>query len=483
METQADIIDTNASADATLANLLAGADASANASMSASAEATPTGLLEGAGAKADSSANASADATPTDLQAVTDANASMSAEATLTDLRAGTDANANAETDVAATQASGIADSVSSTAGAAEAIVEYETVVIVADRTLAETFLATMPNSLIILYDSSDAVSAAKAIPHALFLVVLCNVDDSVIETGAKMCREVRIMQSLSCPNARPLGQTGGDKTSPGDRTVATPAELLATPAIPPVGTTPQPPVATQDAAPATPAESQSSVATSPQSPTDAPVDGEPSVPVTATAPTNVVRFDINDFFDYVPIPQDVFSVYIFDKIMTTVFDCCYRPKSYGLTPEYGRYLLRGIEMTGNSVASAIDAMIGEGLGNFTAEMEYTVLGKMERVVENNRAKEMIASATPVFGSSGYKPYRLVLGKLPLDTQMRGLVCVTGFTKDGICVEYTPDADAVIRTDVVPPGDAAVADDSSVARIGTVIPYSDFPNTFKFIDN
>src|SRR6202012_2480825 len=127
--------------------------------------------------------------------------------------------------------------------------VKYNSTCIVDNDVLAEVFLALMPNSLIILYYPDAVQETINAIPCSLFLVTLCDVDAAVLARGLQMCKEVRALRPMRAANTT--------------RTI----DKLAV---------------------------ADSVAVA---------DGGATV-ADIVAVAEVTYFDLNDFFDYVPVPQ-----------------------------------------------------------------------------------------------------------------------------------------------------------------------------------
>lgn len=289
---------------------------------------------------------------------------------------------------------------------------EYDSVIIAADRVLVEACLALLPRALIILYDPTAPSAIIEAIPYTLFVIVLCDVSDEVIEYSRRMCREVRVVDTGRCPLQ--VAEGGAACAGPRDH-----------------------------------------------------IEGA----------ADVVSFDINDFLDYIPMPTDMFTTYVFDKMLAAAFECCYKPKTYEVTAECGRALIDGIRASGQSVANAVTGMVNEGLRNFAVEAEYTTLGRMLPRIAETRLRDKVQESTPVTvarAAGGTRMlYRLILDPLPADTAaaIPGLVSVCGFDANGIVVAMrTADYEAACIS--------AIATEAASGVVVLTVSYAAFPTVF-----
>lgn len=169
--------------------------------------------------------------------------------------------------------------------------------------------------------------------------------------------------------------------------------------------------------------------------------------PITDNKQLQVTYFDLSKFIEYVPIPNDMFSVYLCDKLLCGIYSD-YKPFCYNITPESSKDLLTGIEFSNETLMEAIGKMIDAGIKCFEMEAEYCMKGRISTDVLDRCDDIRMLQGQNIFIQDKNLPmklYKFSHGELaPYKEQYKRILGVSRLYESGIeiCV-YPSDNDEI----------------------------------------
>jgi len=261
----------------------------------------------------------------------------------------------------------------------------YEYILISDSQYICELCLTFMKSTCVILYDKEAPSEARENITQNYITIVLCELDDETMQVVKSACRQLRVMKH----------QSTGCKSQNASR-----YEQVA------------------DSAAGNAVDS-------------ATVDGAPIDPVE--------YFDVSDFINNVPVGDTMFAIYMTDKILSAVFECCYKPVTYEISALQGKLLLDGIRFQNKSLGEALADMLDQGYKCFEREAEYCMIGRVsQQLIDRVNDIRMLYGQTVSF-KDRVKTYKLTMGELPLYFQKyNNVIGVRRIDAGGMTVQVYP---------------------------------------------
>lgn len=176
----------------------------------------------------------------------------------------------------------------------------------------------------------------------------------------------------------------------------------------------------------------------------------------TVSTLAEVIKFHVNDFMDYVPVDDAMFSCYITDKILLTLYPCCYKTKFYAATPESGQLLLAGAKFQNKSLGEALCDMIDTGTKCFEREAEYCMIGRIsQQMIDRVNDIRMLYGQAVMFQNDQVtgKIYKLAMGELPAyNAKYNGILGTRSLSADALTLQVYPHDNELLEDVLLPHG-------------------------------